>query len=113
MTVYYVGNIDNKIKTHHDPLKNNGYDDERGDYNIVIGDHIRYQYEVIETLGKGSFGQVVKVYDHKNKEYVALKIIRNKSRFHQQAAVEIKVLKYLLERDMDERYNIVHMRDHF
>lgn len=38
-------------------LKSNyGYDDERGDYNVVIGDHIAYRYEVIKPLGKGSFG---------------------------------------------------------
>jgi dual specificity tyrosine-phosphorylation-regulated kinase 2/3/4 len=46
-------------------------------------------------LGKGTFGKVVKAFDHKNKEYVALKIIRNSSRFHKQAQVEIKVLKHL------------------
>lgn len=44
---------------------NNGYDDENGDYNIVIGDHIAYRYEVVELLGSGSFGQCVKVIDHK------------------------------------------------
>jgi hypothetical protein len=31
-------------------------------------------------IGKGSFGQVAKCLDHKNNEFVALKIIRNKKR---------------------------------
>ena len=57
-----------------------GYDDENGSYIRVYNDHIAYRYEVVDLLGKGSFGQVVKAYDHKNKEYVALKIIRNKKR---------------------------------
>lgn len=35
---------------------NYGFDDERGDYKVVIGDHIGYRYEVLNTLGKGSFG---------------------------------------------------------
>jgi dual specificity tyrosine-phosphorylation-regulated kinase 2/3/4 len=41
-----------------------------------------YRYEIVGKLGKGSFGQVVKAFDHKNKEFVALKVIRNKKRFH-------------------------------
>lgn len=72
-----------------------GYDDDRGDYNIVLHDHMAYRYEVLSMLGKGSFGQVVKCYDFKNHEYVALKIIRNKKRFHHQALIEVKILEHL------------------
>ena len=71
---------------------NFGYDDERGDYNIVLGDHLAYRYEVIDVLGKGSFGQVVRCVDHKDGGVVAVKIIRNKKRFHQQALVEVGIL---------------------
>jgi dual specificity tyrosine-phosphorylation-regulated kinase 2/3/4 len=57
------------------------FDDENGAYLKVNKDHIAYRYEIIETLGKGSFGQVLKCFDHKKKEYVAVKIIRSKKRF--------------------------------
>lgn len=57
-----------------------GYDDENGSYIRVLKDHISYRYEVVDLVGKGSFGQVIKAYDHKLKEYVAIKIIRNKKR---------------------------------
>lgn len=57
------------------------YDDENGTYLKVNKDHIAYRYEIIETLGKGSFGQVLRCYDHKKKEYVAIKIIRSKKRY--------------------------------
>ena len=40
----------------------------------------------------------------------AVKIIRNKKRFHHQALVELKVLKYLVEEDPDDSYNVVHMQ---
>jgi dual specificity tyrosine-phosphorylation-regulated kinase 2/3/4 len=112
-TVYYAGQKTKKVRPNATGASNYGYDDERGDYRLVLGDHVRYQYEVVEMLGKGSFGQVAKAYDHKNKEYVALKVIRNKSRFHQQAAIEVKVLKFLKERDIDGRYNVIHIRDYF
>ena len=35
-----------------------GFDDERGDYVLLMHDHVSYRYEVIMVLGKGSFGQV-------------------------------------------------------
>ncbi|KAL8993448.1 MAG: hypothetical protein Q9169_006335 [Polycauliona sp. 2 TL-2023] len=74
---------------------NFGYDDERGDYNIIKGDHLAYRYEIIDILGKGSFGQVVRCIDHRTGGLVAIKIIRNKKRFHQQALVEVDILQKL------------------
>lgn len=44
-------------------------------------DHIAYWYEILEPLGKGSFGQALKVFDYKTKEFFALKIIWNKKKF--------------------------------
>jgi dual specificity tyrosine-phosphorylation-regulated kinase 2/3/4 len=38
---------------------------------------------------------VVKAFDHKMKENVALKVIRNKKRFHKQGVVEVRVLDHL------------------
>jgi len=55
--VYFIGRSDaEKIQGSCVEGPNNGYDDENGDYNIVIGDHISYRYEVLEKLGSGSFG---------------------------------------------------------
>lgn len=75
--IYFVGDAKDKIQGDKDK-NNNGFDDERGDYIITPHDHIAYRYEIISVLGQGSFGQVIKVIDHKNKKYLALKIIRNK-----------------------------------
>lgn len=47
----------------------------------VLHDHIGYRFEVLEVIGKGSFGQVLKCLDHKNNELVAIKMIRNKKRY--------------------------------
>lgn len=86
----FVGNLNSEGS-------NFGFDDERGDYNIVAGDHLAYRYEVVDILGKGSFGQVVRCVDHKTGKLVAIKIIRNKKRFHQQALVEVNILQKLRE----------------
>jgi len=83
-----------------------GYDDSRGDYHIVLHDHINYRYEVISLLGKGSFGKVLKCYDHKEKNYVAVKIIKNKKRFEKQGMVEVKVLDAIRSRDPVRHRNI-------
>ena len=109
--IYCTGAADKKIRTNSG--NNHGYDDERGDYKVVVHDHIAYRFEVLGTVGKGSFGQVMKCYDNKNKEMVALKIIRNKKRFHHQALVEVKVLKHLKDKDPNGTSNIIHLKDYF
>ncbi|ORY46860.1 kinase-like protein [Rhizoclosmatium globosum] len=68
---------------------------------------------MISLLGKGSFGQCVKCFDHKLKKHVAIKIIRNKKRFEQQGLIEVKVLERLKNEDSDDTANIVHMHDSF
>lgn len=112
-SVYFIGKHAKKIESCPKAPLNSGYDDERGDYNIVLGDHIRYRYEILSVLGSGSFGQVLKVLDHKTRKYVALKVIRNKNRFHQQALVEIKILKSLKSERPQVNSHIVEIEDYF
>lgn len=97
--IYFCGtqNAQKVVGDLNSKLPNFGYDDERGDYTIVVGDHLAYRYEIVDVLGKGSFGQVVRCIDHKTGVLVAVKIIRNKKRFHQQALVEVNILQKLRE----------------
>lgn len=92
---------------------NYGYDDDRGDYTIVMGDHLSYRYEIVDILGKGSFGQVVRCIDHKTGGLVAVKIIRNKKRFHQQALVEVNILQKLREWDPKNKHSMVNFTHSF
>ena len=77
-SVYWYGaKSKKKLAVLGSSANNYGYDDERGDYLVVNKDHLAYRYEVIDTLGKGSFGQVLHCRDHCTGESVAIKIIRN------------------------------------
>ena len=69
--VYYVGNTPFKNPgTRY--AQNWGFDDRKGNYLIVVGDHLRYRYEILNVIGKGSFGRVCKCLDHKRKEVLAV-----------------------------------------
>jgi serine/threonine protein kinase len=112
-TIYFVGPTARKINAAEGKGKNCGYDDDKSRYKCVKNDHIGYRYEVMKGLGKGSFGDVVKGYDHKTKTEVAIKIIRNERRFHKQAQSEVKILDMLKKQDKRDNHNVIHMKDYF
>lgn len=89
------------------------FDNDQGGYVFVQHDHVGYRYELLKVIGKGSFGQVVKAYDHKLNEHVALKIVRNEKRFYRQAQEEIRILEHLRKQDVHNLMNIIHMFDSF
>ncbi|GAB6028287.1 hypothetical protein CHUAL_002465 [Chamberlinius hualienensis] len=111
--IWFVGQDAKKIDGEEGALQNGGYDDENGSYNKVQHDHIAYRYEILEVIGKGSFGQVIRALDHKTNQHVAIKLIRNKRRFHHQALIEVRILDHLRKKDRDGVHNVIHMLDYF
>lgn len=114
--VYFIGANPNKSRVQpgaNIAYKNYGFDDASGSYIHVAHDHIAYRYEMLKVIGKGSFGSVVRAFDHKNMQNVALKMVRNEKRFHQQAQTEIAILKHLKQKDVNNSMNVVHMYEHF
>lgn len=105
--IYFIGA--NAKKRSGTGGNNSDYDNENGSYIHIPHDHVAYRYEVLKIIGKGSFGQVVKAYDHKTREHVALKMVRNEKRFHRQAQEEIRILKHLRGQDKENTFNIIHM----
>jgi len=92
-------------------LYNDGHDDK--DYNYIVQPHELFanRYVVDHSIGKGSFGRVVKAFDTLTRRYVAVKIVKSKSAFYKQAQIELKIL-LSLQADAD-RWNIVHVIDQF
>lgn len=58
-------------------IYNYGFDNEQQEYIVIMNEHLDYRYELLKKIGKGSFGIVLRAFDHKTKEFVALKILKN------------------------------------
>jgi dual specificity tyrosine-phosphorylation-regulated kinase 2/3/4 len=84
--IYWFNLSDRKAQkgppTTPDGVDNNGFDNDKNEYITEEGCHIAYRFEIVGRLGKGSFGQVFRCYDHKLQEYAGLKILRNKKRLY-------------------------------
>jgi dual specificity tyrosine-phosphorylation-regulated kinase 2/3/4 len=84
--------------------------DTDGGYICHTSDHIYYRYELIKGIGKGAFGKVYLVFDHKDQKEKALKIIRSERRFVKQARVEAHILSKL---NKNKAKHVVKMEDMF
>jgi hypothetical protein len=94
-------------------LFNDGYDDEFYDYIVKSGEKFLDRYEIDSLIGKGSFGQVVKAFDIEEQEYVAIKIIKNKRPFLQQAQIEVRLLELMNQHENEYSAYIVKLKGHF
>ena len=99
--VYYWGVLKDKNK---EAITPQCFDDEKGNYLAMRHDHVAYRYEIIKLLGRGTFGQVYKCYDHKSQEHVALKIIKTSKPHSIQAKNEIKILQLLASTQIESNF---------
>ncbi|XP_056138345.1 dual specificity tyrosine-phosphorylation-regulated kinase 4-like [Lampris incognitus] len=111
--IWYLGLQSPKINSSKSSPQNNGYDDSQTYYLQVLHDHIAYRFEVLDVLGQGIYGQVLKCWDHKEEEFVAIKLLRSKNCFYQYGKKEVKILEVLRKTDKMNVYNVVHMKDNF
>ena len=80
-------------------VKNDGYDNEDSDYILYVNDILgneenghKNRYLILDVLGQGTFGQVVKCQNLKTQEVVAVKVVKNKTAYFNQSMMEVSVL---------------------
>lgn len=80
-----------------------------GDYQLVQHEvlcSMKNTYEVLDFLGRGTFGQVVKCWKRGTNEIVAIKILKNHPSYARQGQIEVSILARLSTENADE-YNFV------
>ncbi|XP_066268950.1 dual specificity protein kinase CLK2-like isoform X1 [Branchiostoma lanceolatum] len=89
-------------------------DDEEGHLIYHHGDWLQARYEIVSTLGEGTFGKVVECVDHqRGRKSIALKIIKNIEKYREAAKLEINVLEKLADKDPSNKFLCVQMLDWF
>ncbi|CCG81774.1 putative Protein kinase Yak1 [Taphrina deformans PYCC 5710] len=98
--------------------KNDGHDNEHSDYilyvNDVLGLDEGHKYLILDVLGQGTFGQVVKCQNMKTLEVVAVKVIKNKTAYFNQSMMEVTILDLLNNKlDKSDEHHLLRLKDTF
>ncbi|KAL2838421.1 kinase-like domain-containing protein [Aspergillus pseudodeflectus] len=102
-------------------VKNDGYDNEDSDYILYVNDILgseeaghKNRYLILDVLGQGTFGQVVKCQNLKTQEVVAVKVIKNKTAYFNQSMMEVSVLDLLNSKyDRNDDHHLLRLKDTF
>ncbi|XP_012725972.2 homeodomain-interacting protein kinase 1 isoform X3 [Fundulus heteroclitus] len=94
---------------HSAPTTKSSSSNGEGDYQLVQHEilcSMASSYEVLEFLGRGTFGQVAKCWKRGTNEIVAIKILKNHPSYARQGQIEVGILNRLSAENADE-YNFV------
>ncbi|KAF6763114.1 CMGC/DYRK/YAK protein kinase [Ephemerocybe angulata] len=100
------------------PVHNDGFDNEDFDYILYVNDWLGteegHKYLILDILGQGTFGQVVKCQNMKTHEIVAVKVVKNKPAYFNQSMMEVTILEMLNKTcDPNDEHHILRLRDSF
>ncbi|KAK3699795.1 serine threonine protein kinase CMGC group [Vermiconidia calcicola] len=98
----------------HDRHKTNeAIDDEDGHYIVQENSRLGERYSLLQLLGQGTFGKVVKALDVRTRREVAVKIIRAVPKYRDASRIELRVLQTLRAADEANRNRCIQLRDCF
>ncbi|XP_041083618.1 homeodomain-interacting protein kinase 1-like isoform X1 [Polyodon spathula] len=95
--------------THSTSTTKSSSSNSEGDYQLVQHEilcSVTNSYEVLEFLGRGTFGQVAKCWKRGTNEIVAIKILKNHPSYARQGQIEVSILSRLSSENADE-FNFV------
>jgi len=99
---------------------NDGFDNAHSNLVLCVNDVLHSDagafrsFRVLELLGEGTFGQVVKCEDCSSHKLRAIKVIKNKPAYYNQALTEIRILTTLNnEFDRHDQHHMLRLLDHF
>ena len=55
-----------------------------------------YRYLILDVLGQGTFGQVVKCQNFRTHDIVAVKVVKNKPAYLNQSKMEVAILELVI-----------------
>lgn len=101
--------------------KNDGFDNEDSDYILFVNDILgnednghKHRYLILDVLGQGTFGQVVKCQNLKTQEVVAVKVVKNRTAYFNQSMMEVSVLDLLNGKlDKNDDHHLLRLKDTF
>ena len=82
-------------------------------FQFIPKEHIHYRFEMLDLLGKGSFGGVIKCLDHKTNQNVAIKFLRDRPNHHDQIVSEHSFLQKLQVDNGPEMHHIIKFHESF
>ncbi|EEH35443.2 serine/threonine-protein kinase ppk15 [Paracoccidioides lutzii Pb01] len=102
-------------------VKNDGYDNDDSDYILYVNDILgseeanhKNRYLILDVLGQGTFGQVVKCQNLKTQEVVAVKVVKNRTAYFNQSMMEVSVLDLINSKlDKNDDHHLLRLRDTF
>ena len=89
-------------------------DDDDGYYIVKNGTPFANgRFIIKKLLGQGTFGKVVKAYDHQTSSMVAIKIIKSIPKYREASKIELRVLTMLKKHDPHNKFQCIHLRECF
>lgn len=113
----YIGKSDLKLinyKINEDVVEDEICDDNDGYYIVKNGaPFANGRFTIKKLLGQGTFGKVVKAYDHQTNSDVAIKIIKSIKKYREASKIELRVLTMLKKHDPTNKFQCIHLRECF
>ncbi|KAK4545340.1 hypothetical protein LTR36_003520 [Oleoguttula mirabilis] len=88
-------------------------DDEDGHYIVHENSRLGERYNLMNLLGQGTFGKVVRALDVRSRKEVAVKVIRAVPKYRDASRIELRVLQTLRTADEHNRNRCIQLRDCF